>query len=119
MVAQSQYCMSGDNTLESMQLAIKQATSSNDDDDASDGGNFVFLFSDANLERYGISPRQLGNVMQRGGDSVQAYAFFIGSLANQAERLSSALPSGRGHVCLETSVLPSLFKRILQDEALR
>jgi hypothetical protein len=57
--------------------------------------------------------------MQQGGENTQAHAFFIGSLSNQAEKLSQSLPPGRGHVCLQTTVLPGLFKRILQDEALR
>ena len=42
-------CRSGDNTLEALQSAIEEVDSMQGD------GKFVFLLSDANLRRYGIS----------------------------------------------------------------
>jgi hypothetical protein len=48
MVAHSQFCFSGDNTLEATEKAIKDITKEEGDD------YFVIVLSDANLRRYGI-----------------------------------------------------------------
>jgi hypothetical protein len=52
MVAHSQFCSSGDNTLEGTEVAIKDVASREGDE------HFVFVVSDANLARYGINPKQ-------------------------------------------------------------
>lgn len=54
MVAHSQFCFSGDNTLEATQKAITEITKEEADD------YFVIVLSDANLRRYGIRPETLG-----------------------------------------------------------
>ena len=56
MLAHSQFCMSGDHTLEATQQAIRNMSQTEADD------RYVFVVSDANLRRYGISPRELGIV---------------------------------------------------------
>ena len=55
MVAHSQFCWSGDHTLEATQRAIKEAAAVPGDED-----QYVFVVSDANLRRYGIAPAALG-----------------------------------------------------------
>lgn len=46
---------------------------------------FVIALSDANLDRYGIRPSHLADVLET-DDSVNAYVILIGSLGEQAER---------------------------------
>ena len=57
MVAHTQFCMSGDSTLEATEHAIQEVSQSDCDE------SFVFVVSDANLRRYGISPHELGDVL--------------------------------------------------------
>ena len=66
---------------------------------------------DANLERYGIEPRDLAKKLQA-DPGIQAHALFIAAFADEAEQIRCALPTGRGHVCLDTSDLPRTFKQI-------
>ena len=54
MVAHSQFCMSGDHTLSATRRAIAEVVKEEADE------HFVFVVSDANLERYGINPERLG-----------------------------------------------------------
>lgn len=79
MHAHSQYCWTGDNTLEAAKLAI--ASLAEEDSDES----IVVILSDANLQRYGIPPSQLGNILTS-SPKVSAYCIFIGGLGDQAER---------------------------------
>lgn len=77
--AHSQFCLSGDHTLEAAKLAIKQIA----DVDADE--RFVICLSDANLDRYGIRPKALADILTSNED-VNAYVIFIGSLGDQAHR---------------------------------
>jgi von Willebrand factor A domain-containing protein 8 len=80
--AHSQFCISGDNTLEAVKHAIEQITEEDLDE------RFVILLSDANLERYGIRPKRLSEILTM-NDEINAYVIFIGSLGDQAQRLFS------------------------------
>jgi len=77
----SQFCSSGDNTLEATDDGIKVLGTQVEEFDES----FVIMLSDANLERYGIPPKELSKILNSNED-VQAFAIFIGSLGDQAER---------------------------------
>ena len=77
--AHSQFCISGDNTLEAADHAIKTII----DEDADE--HFVIVLSDANLERYGIRPKAFSDILSSNED-VNAYVIFIGSLGDQASR---------------------------------
>lgn len=79
MHAHAQYCMSGDFTLEATSRAINTVSSFDADE------HLVVVLSDANLERYGIPASQFGKVLT-GDPKVNAFAVFIGSLGNQADR---------------------------------
>ena len=107
MVAHSQFCMSGDMTLESTEQAITDLSRIQHST-----GRWVFTVSDANLRRYGIAPATLGAVLNS-DPSVQAVAVFIAGLGDEAGRLVEGLPSGKGYVCLDTGELPALFKKLL------
>ncbi len=112
MIAHSQYCQAGDNTLQAMEQAIAFVSSQNSDDDSE---SLVIGISDANLERYGIHPRQLGKVMET-NDKTRAHCIFIASFGREAEDIKNELPIGRGHVCMQTSDLPRIVKSVLLDE---
>lgn len=81
MHAHAQFCMSGDNTLEAIKDAIKRLEKEKEEFDE----GIVIVMSDANLSRYGIPPKHLAQALQS-GDTVSAYAIFIGSLGDQAVR---------------------------------
>lgn len=79
MHAHSQFCWSGDNTLQSTEWAVTNLAEE-DCDEA-----ILIVLSDANLQRYGISPLKLSETLCL-KPSVSAYAIFLGSLGDQAER---------------------------------
>lgn len=79
MHAHSQFCMSGDHTLEGTEHAIKDITKEEADE------YFVIILSDANLSRYGINPARFAQILTS-DPQVNAFAIFIGSLGDQAAR---------------------------------
>ena len=79
MHAHSQFCMSGDYTLEGTEAAVRELARQEADE------RFVVVLSDANLERYGISPERFARALTS-DPQVNAFAIFIGSLGDQAER---------------------------------
>jgi hypothetical protein len=111
MMAHSQYCQAGDYTLDAIDLAIRDVAS---EDGQGDG--LVIGVSDANLSRYGIPPRELGKILERAGEqSVKAHCIFIASFGDEADEIKRALPVGRGHVCMQTSELPTVMKNLLSQ----
>lgn len=79
MHAHAQFCMSGDHTLEGTEHAIREIAKEEADE------YFVIVLSDANLERYGIQPSRFAKVLTTNAQ-VNAFAIFIGSLGDQANR---------------------------------
>lgn len=65
MHAHSQFCLSGDQTLEAARHSISKLSESSDIDEA-----FVILLSDANLDRYGIPASELAKALE-GADNVR------------------------------------------------
>src|SRR5690349_5928947 len=64
----TQFCSSRDNTLEATQEAINSLNAKiNEFDEA-----FVLVLSDANLERYGIAPKDLSKILNASQD-VEAF----------------------------------------------
>nr|CAD7453760.1 unnamed protein product [Timema tahoe] len=111
MHAHAQFCLSGDNTLEATQEAITSLSKVECDE------AIVVVLSDANLERYGIPPEQFARVLTS-DPKVNAYAIFIGSLGDQASRLTSKLPSGRAFVCLDLKNIPQILQQIFAASVL-
>ncbi|XP_038049927.1 von Willebrand factor A domain-containing protein 8-like [Patiria miniata] len=111
MNAHAQFCMSGDNTLEATKHAIETITKDEGDE------YFVIVLSDANFDRYGISPALFGRTLTA-DEEVNAYAIFIGSLGNQADVLVRNLPAGRGFVCLDTKNIPQILQQIFTSTLL-
>jgi hypothetical protein len=114
MHAHSQYCMSGDYTLEAVGNAIEHVSNTGDNDGT------VICLSDANLARYGIDPRQLGNIVEAGTQrGVSAYVVFIASFGEEAQEIKQSLPVGRGFLCMETSEVPRIVRDILTSRVLK
>ncbi|GAB6029233.1 von Willebrand factor A domain-containing protein 8 [Chamberlinius hualienensis] len=111
MMAHAQFCASGDNTLEATKHSITKITENKADE------YFVIVMSDANFDRYGISPQQFAKLLTS-EPRVNTYAIFIGSLGDQAHRLKEALPAGRAFVCLDTSEIPGALREIFTSSVL-
>jgi hypothetical protein len=114
MYTHTMFCNSGDNTLPALKAAID--TLQAEPDDTVDE-RFVIVISDANFDRYGLSPKVFGKMLQS-NENVQCFAMFIGSLGQQAIHLQQNLPSGKGFVCLETSQIPKVLKTIFTSDVL-
>ncbi|XP_071482388.1 von Willebrand factor A domain-containing protein 8-like [Diadema antillarum] len=110
--AHAQFCLSGDNTVEAAKQAIVDIVKEEADE------HFVIVLSDANLDRYGISPKLLSRVMQQ-DDDVNAYAIFIGSIGDQAGRLVRNLPAGHAFVCMDTKNIPQILQQIFTSTLLK
>lgn len=111
MHAHAQFCMSGDYTLEGTEASIKELSREEADE------HFVVVLSDANLERYGIRPERFANVLTS-DPQVNAFAIFIGSLGDQAERLQKTLPAGRSFVAMDTKQIPQILQQIFTSTML-
>ncbi|XP_051781637.1 von Willebrand factor A domain-containing protein 8 [Erpetoichthys calabaricus] len=111
MHAHSQFCMSGDYTLEGTEHAVKEIVKEEADE------YFVIVLSDANLERYGISPSRFAQALTT-NSQVNAFAIFIGSLGDQAERLQKTLPAGRSFVAMDTKQIPQILQQIFTSTML-
>ncbi|KAM7321273.1 hypothetical protein ACRRTK_019365 [Alexandromys fortis] len=111
MHAHSQFCMSGDHTLEGTEHAIKDITKEEADE------YFVIILSDANLSRYGINPARFAQILTS-DPQVNAFAIFIGSLGDQAARLQRTLPAGRSFVAMDTQKIPQILQQIFTSTML-
>ena len=110
MVAHTQYCSTGDFTVEALEHATADIVAQPADD------YIVVVLSDANLQRYGITATALRMAMDR-DPRVATYVLFIGSLGEQAQRLVEQLPVGRAFLCMDPSTLPGVFQHILAQSA--
>ncbi|KAL9652459.1 hypothetical protein ABK040_000031 [Willaertia magna] len=118
MHAHSQYCWSGDSTL----LAMKRATTAKEYDD----NDFVFIFSDANLARYGIDTKDIQKLLiptsasSSGSSSKRKkgnFIIFIASLFNEAQKLKETLPSSRCFICFDSKDLAPTGDDSSDDES--
>ena len=84
------------------------------DDDGTE--RYVFVLSDANFERYGITPELVQRVMLK-ESNVNVHLILIASLGGEAEQIVQAMSrcEGKVHTCFDTSKLPSIFQKILLD----
>lgn len=106
MLAHSQYCLSGDNTVECLQKSVRDLKQSEDYDET-----VMVLISDANLDRYGIEASTLRKEMLKESD-VNCFVIFIGSLGDQSDRLIEQLPAGKAFKLNNTEDLPKVMETI-------
>ncbi|CAG8469528.1 17842_t:CDS:10 [Acaulospora morrowiae] len=79
MYVHSQFCLSGDNTLNAAAQAISDIVKEEADD------YFVVVLSDANISQYNIDPEDIVKAL-KSNDKVNSFMIFIGSLQDQAEK---------------------------------
>lgn len=109
MMSASAIAASGDSTIEAIEAAVKRVAAQEADD------YLVFAVSDANLGGYGITPEMLRRSLTS-DTKVTACAIFIAE-RDAADMLSSALPAGRGFVCLDVEKLPNILKEVFARAA--
>ncbi|EDW00287.1 von Willebrand factor A domain-containing protein 8 [Drosophila grimshawi] len=107
MHAHSQFCWSGDSTVK----AAREACSTLGAEPDCDNG-IVVVLSDANLARYGISPKDLASALKRGEPKIKGYVIFIGSLAEEADEIKTDMPAGQSYVCMDLTKLPQILQQI-------
>ncbi|KAF3429906.1 hypothetical protein E2986_02885 [Frieseomelitta varia] len=105
MYAHSQFCLSGDNTLEATRHTIASLAKEDADE------CIVIVLSDANFERYGIRPEKFAKILTSNPD-VNAFAIFIGSLGDQAFYLTKNITAGRAFVCMDLKDIPRILQQI-------
>uniref|UniRef100_A0A914QPH8 VWFA domain-containing protein n=2 Tax=Panagrolaimus davidi TaxID=227884 RepID=A0A914QPH8_9BILA len=113
MFLQSQFCYSGDFTLEALQLAISKVSKETDVDE-----RFVIVLSDANLDRYGIKPHHLAKRLEA-DPKVHAFVILVGSLGAQADKLVKALPAGKAFYASDTAQLPHIIQNIFASTLIK
>ncbi|KAI8033057.1 hypothetical protein M5D96_014190 [Drosophila gunungcola] len=113
MHAHSQFCWSGDSTVKAAREACSTLGAEQDYDNA-----IVVVLSDANLQRYGIAPKDLAVALKRGEPKVKGYAIFIGSLAEEADEINAEMPAGQSFVCMDLTKLPHILQQIFTSSLL-
>ncbi|XP_070067126.1 von Willebrand factor A domain-containing protein 8 isoform X2 [Drosophila virilis] len=107
MRAHSQFCWSGDNTVK----AAREACTTLGAELNYDNG-IVVVLSDANLARYRILPKDLALSLACGEPKVKGYVIFIGSLAEEADKIKTEMPVGQSYVCMDLTKLPQILQQI-------
>ena len=107
----AQYCNPGDATLDGTKLAIDDCLSTEADE------HFVFVVSDADLERYGITPQRWDKILTSDA-RCHAYAILISQNETEASRIVQGITPGRALVCDQTEHLASAFMTIFQHAVL-
>ena len=107
----AQYCNPGDATLEATRLAIADCVAAPADE------HFVFVVSDADLERYQIKAADWDKLLTADG-RCHAYAILISQNESEATRIVGGITPGRALVCDRTEELASTFMAIFQHAAL-
>jgi hypothetical protein len=66
------------------------------------------VLSDANLRRYGISPKDFGKILSS-DPKVTAVAVFIGTLEDEAQNLMAELPPGKSYIAMTGPDIPRIM----------
>lgn len=133
MVAHTQYCSSGDHTLEGIRAVMGDvsqrlrtltedeggdrtgAEASATDEGMSDKRGFAVLISDANLSRYGIQPSAIGAALRPTADVAALAVFLSSGDDDEASATAAALPSRRAKAVTSPSQLPGLLRNVLSS----
>ena len=107
----AQYCNPGDATLDGTRRAIDDCLSKEGDE------HFVFVVSDADLERYGITPAAWDKILTK-DLRCHAYAILLSQNETEASRIVAGITPGRALVCDQTEHLASAFMTIFQHAVL-
>ncbi len=113
MIAHSQFCSSGDNTVEAIREAVGRVADSVKGVSTS-SQRFVIVVSDANFNRYGISTSTIKSAMTH-DPRVKVFLVLIASMGDEAGKVAKQLPEGHCFVCDGSSGtdIVGVFKDIL------
>lgn len=111
MHAHSQFCMSGDSTLESISLKMNEMSKLTNVDE-----KILYVFSDANLNRYGIKPHHIKSIISK-DPNIKVITIFIASFADEAIEFTKVLPNS--YFCYNTNELIQVFKESLTQDVLK
>ena len=95
MIAHSQFCWSGDNTLPAPEIAIDRVASLAEEDENVE--RLVIVITDANFNRYRISSDEVSRTMRK-LPHVNTHMVMIAGLRDEAEEFARELPVGKAHV---------------------
>lgn len=110
MVAHSQFCLSGDHTCAALDIAVQEAALAKNENNET----FVFLISDANFERYGIAPKTIAGIMDKGSEKVNAHLILLASFGSEAQEIKEKL-GDKVSICMSTGDLPKVFEQLLSS----
>ncbi|KAI6195560.1 VWFA domain-containing protein [Aphelenchoides fujianensis] len=113
LLAHAQFCLSGDYTMEAIEIASRKLSEETDVDE-----RILIAISDANLDRYGIRPQHIARVLAA-NENVNCFLILIGSLGKQAEELRRSLPAGKAFIAKSTAELPHIMQEIFASTLMR
>ncbi|KAK7235505.1 midasin-like protein [Aureococcus anophagefferens] len=113
LAAHAQFAHSGDSTLEATRLAVDDAAAGDADE------RFVFVVSDADLKRYGITPEAWNAILMARHPEVQAYVVLISSNEDEAAAIVRGLAPGHAFIADQTERLAVTFKQIFLGSMLK
>eukprot|EP01059_Diplonema_ambulator_P006574 TRINITY_DN16228_c0_g1_i1.p1 TRINITY_DN16228_c0_g1~~TRINITY_DN16228_c0_g1_i1.p1 ORF type:complete len:1840 (+),score=308.42 TRINITY_DN16228_c0_g1_i1:488-5521(+) len=113
MWAHSQYCGSGDSTLEGLKYSASYLTRREAANGPSDE-KIILSFSDANMDRYGITSENLESAL-RAGKNIHSSIFFLTSSDGEAERITSKVSPGLAYTALDLKNLPTMIKTVFTN----
>ena len=121
MIAVSQYCLSGDTTVEATIDACRNVARYRGEHPTEGiDEKIVFVISDANLRRYGITTEMLKMAMNcERKNNVECFAIFIAQIGDEAKEIQRKLPPSQSHVCLQTNELPAVLQTIFKHSVLK
>ena len=112
MVAHTQFCRSGDYTLEGIAKAKQDVVGNVEDADE----YVVIAISDANFRRYGISGKMVGQVVDDNmgmEQDVKTKLICLASLGEEAKEIKENVGGGKVFIAQETAALPRIIREIL------
>lgn len=115
IVANTQYCRSGDYTIEGIEEAIVDCREGVEGEDEMEEADecIVVALSDANMKRYGITVDELSNAMVDPEGEVTTHFIAIASLGQEAVDIQSKLEPGHAHFCNNTSDMPKIIRELI------
>lgn len=108
MVQHTHSCPPGDGTLSATEWAIQEVRKREADE------YFVFIISDAELQRYSIAPEEWNKLLMV-DPLVNAYAIIISMSSNETQMFLDGIDAGHGFACEQQNELAGIFKKVFSE----
>jgi len=108
MASHARGAPSGDGTLSATEWAVKEVCKREGDE------YFVFLISDAELERHCISPMEWNKLLMADA-KVNAFAIIISMSTSETRAFLDGIDAGHGFACEQRDELAGIFKRVFSQ----